>query len=245
METEDLEQTQPVQLAHSLINHPSSPAAVQQATDRPAAPAALIARAFTGTSPTLASAQKVSLRPTAAVAATIGTVRLNLDQSAARNKVVAEVAVSGPSDSGTTQVVPASEEPPPSSRRPPTPVGGSRSIHGHRPRLDRPYGAGGLAAAQFGCSVSSPLSPASLVGPALRVGQCFGAGCCGSAAADALGARRAASGIRARGGACGISGKTSAQQRPMASDVAGVVPALSVRGAASGTAEQERKVDIC
>ena len=127
-------------------NHTSSPSAVQQAVGQVAALAAPVARTSTGTSPTQAAPMEVSLRPTytstgisptqatpmevslrptATAAATVVTALLDLDQSAARDKVAADVAVPGSSDGGTMQVVPAAEELPPSSHRPPTPVGGS------------------------------------------------------------------------------------------------------------------------
>ena len=98
---------------------------MQQAVGHAAALAAPVARTSTGTSPTQAAPMEVSLRPTATAAATVVTALLDLDQSAARDKVAAEVAVPGSSDGGTMQVVPAAEELPPSSHRPPTPVGGS------------------------------------------------------------------------------------------------------------------------
>jgi hypothetical protein len=81
--------------------------------------------ASTGTSPTQAAPMEVSLRPTATAAATLETALLDLDQSAARNEVAAEVAVPGTLGGGTTQVVPTAEELSSSSRRSPAPAGGS------------------------------------------------------------------------------------------------------------------------
>ena len=81
--------------------------------------------ASTGTSPTRAAPMEVSLRPTATAAATLETALLDLDQSAARDEVAAEVAVPGTLGGGTTQVVPTAEEPSPSSHRSPAPAGDS------------------------------------------------------------------------------------------------------------------------
>ena len=98
---------------------------MQQAVGHSVALAAPVARTSTGTSPTQAASLEVSLRPTATAAATLETALLDLDQSAARNEVAAEVAVPGTLGGGTTQVVPTAEELSPSSRRSPAPAGGS------------------------------------------------------------------------------------------------------------------------